>query len=46
MAFAAGRFTLTLQAVALDASPAAIGLVMGLLMVVGIVGLPAKTEDM
>lgn len=34
VAFAAGRFTLTLQAVALDASPLAIGLVMGLLMVV------------
>lgn len=32
--FAAGRFNLTLQAVALDASPAAIGLVMSLLMVV------------
>ncbi len=34
VAFSAGRFTLTLQAVALDASPAAIGLVMSLLMVV------------
>ncbi|MCW5653794.1 MFS transporter [Hydrogenophaga sp.] len=34
VAFAGGRFTLTLQAVALQASPAAIGLVMGLLMVV------------
>ncbi|WP_439517339.1 MFS transporter [Hydrogenophaga sp.] len=34
VAFAAGRFTLTLQAVALNASPLAIGLVMGLLMVV------------
>jgi MFS family permease len=34
VAFAAGRFTLTLQAVSLNASPLAIGLVMGLLMVV------------
>lgn len=34
VAFAASRFSLTLQAVALDASPAVIGLVMSLLMVV------------
>ncbi|WP_168107620.1 MFS transporter [Ramlibacter lithotrophicus] len=37
IAFAGNRFTLTLQAVALDASPFAIGLLMSLLMVVPMV---------